>query len=410
MIIDFFSDYVSIQFFYEKMKSSLSLMGVADALNELLEELEWCRQTESTFTCFFQQLQQIERQDKKIIEETTKWIDSHWKLIKSARWQSVGLKDQFLQIISRHEQEIKEGGQCTSSSYLHMRIQIFEKIVKQIAEYGEFDVLKSLGKTQSYSTSIPQGKEPFSALIEKPKIIMPISKEGHDLSKVLNGGFIKAEVLPPTEKSLYNRNFITRGLITIELPDTLKQFLGTSFGDWRTIFDSSPARCLHQLRCFAEWRSWMATDATLNPNPSEMDLQVYYNRLVMQEYIFENFKSLDQKQQREEIFRILDRFLAAFYQKLGDIHGGHQNKEKAEKHVYRILKQILLRVPLEERNKYTHARMTEIIQNRINDEDLGFEVKNSHYAEPFKKFEETYGWPKKRGKGVQKTCGKPRKT
>ena len=245
-----------------------------------------------------------------------------------------------LEDLSKGEREIREG-RAYVPNYLCAMITLLERTAKILVAFGEVKRLKGLGTTQKISVSFPTGVDPLGKPVEEKKVISPWTQEGKVLQIALKGGFITAMVLPPVKESKTNRYFIDRGMITLQWPDFIKRTLSLSLGDWRTMFDLSAARCLHYLFQYADWRGWVIEDPQLCKSPSEKSLDKYYNCMAMKCHLTEVFEGTDQVKVREEVTRILNRFIMVLLQHKDEGKRKHNNKDKAERYAYIMVKAIL---------------------------------------------------------------------
>ena len=72
----------SIKILYLKMRTASSLQGYLDALRELIEELEFCEETVSSYSHLQKLLSFQERQWEEELKKSSKWIADKLKPLK----------------------------------------------------------------------------------------------------------------------------------------------------------------------------------------------------------------------------------------------------------------------------------------------------------------------------------------
>lgn len=386
-----------IQILYCKMQAALSMRGFLEALRELLDELEWNEQTKVAFKFFLDKLKELKKNDQKNFEKSIKWVKSQLQEIKKGKWKNQSLKEVILKELSNSEEEIREG-RAFVPNYFGAMITLLERIARTAAAYGEFDVLNGLGTIQKISVSFPVGVDPLGKPVEEEKNILPWTQEGEILEGCLKAGFISAKVLPPTKGYKINRYFIDQGMITIKWPDFIPKMLSWYLKDWRVMFDLSSAQSLDYLFRYAAWQDVVVEDLKLHEKPSDSDLEKHYNTIVMKDHLSELFQDLDQAKVRGEVTRILERFILVLLQFQGEGKGKRDNKDKAERWAYIRVKAILASKSELERKEYTNEQVIDMIMKKSQEEDLLISVTPTNCLEACRRFENQYGWPKKRGK------------
>lgn len=381
---------------YIKMQHALSMQGHLDALREVLDELEWNVKTRAIFKVLLDRMRNQEKADLIPIEDSIKWIKTQFKLIQKCQWKNASTKKLILDGLLP-ELEAIEDGKRALTNYLQGLVSLFKKVAELIASFGEFDILKAFGKTQMLSVSFPPGVDPLKTAVVERTEIEPFTDEGNLVMTALNSGFTKAEVLPPVNGYKTNRYFIKKGMITIQWPESIKKALSTSHEDWRVSLDKSVTRCLHYLFCVAGWQDWFAEDNRLKENPSEKHLNWFYNRQTMRHYLSQVLTDPNQQQIRGDVKAVLDRLLSVFAHEMTEGKGKRNNKERAEKHAYLMVKSILLPYQVEERKQFTIDKVVSMILDDLKHQDLIFDVLDAHCKAACKLFETTHGWPKKRG-------------
>lgn len=385
----------SVRIIYMKMQASLSMRGVVEGLSELLEELEWCKETSAAYQFYAKRLRDQEARELQYIKDAIKWCEQQFKVIK----YSLSKKQQIYELVEpimTKQLEAIQKGQSSAPTYLQAMVDLLQYIVIMVASYGEEESLKSLGPYLKINISLPVLKDPLEHVKEE-KIILPFTVEGEKIQKVLGKGFIKARVLPPTENYNANRYFIDQGMVPqINWPISIKKIMTINLVDWRITLDASGARCLHALNCYSGWRDWLSENQPLGENPKGLDLNRFYNQKSMREHILDMFSNPNHELARNEIFSVLDRFLALMlYEKL-ETRGKHNNKNRAERYALRQVKAILLPKSSEERSQFTRDMVIGMIMNRVEEEDLSFNVTKTNCKEACISFENSYDWPKKR--------------
>jgi len=394
MILEFLPEPIKV--LYLKMKTALSMRGFLEALRELLEELEWNTEINKPFHFFSNRLNEQEKRDLKQNEESNKWLKTQFQAIQLGNWKNETLKSLVLPRLTQQIKEIQQG-RANTTNFVHAKIVLLEQTAKFIAHYGEFEILKGLGVTQTISISPPLGSDPLKEPLKTKMTISPFSTEGEILKKALGKGFIKADVYPPTEKCKTNRYFIDQGMILIQWPDSIKRILSLYLIDWRTTLDISAARCLHTLHCYAAWRDWLAEELILPKQPSDKELNLFYNRLAMKQHIRILFENDDMEKTQKEVFKVLDRFLTVLIHEKIETRGKRGNKDRAEKYAYRCVKALLYSKSLEERKEFNNEMVIDMILNKVQEEDLTYNVTKTNCLEACKLFEAKHGWQKKRG-------------
>lgn len=394
-----------IQLLYIKLQTSLSYRGFLEALRELFEELEWNDDTKDVYDYFSKRLHHQEQQDNKQNEESNKWLKAQFKTIQGGRWENESLKAEVLPQLSVQLKQIQDG-HAEIANFLYAKVDLLRKIAITLSHYGEFEILKNIGITKTISISPPFGLDPLKELVKSKKTIFPFSEDGKILIGTLGKGFIKADVFPPIKECKTNRYFIDQGFIIFQWPDSIKRIIAMFHSDWRAMLDISAARCLHTLLCYAAWRDWMTEEWKLSGSPSDKELIIFYNRLAMKQHIAELLSDNDFEKTRKEVFKILDRFLVVLMHELVETKGQRGNKNRAEKYAYMCVKALLFSKSLEERKEFTRDKVADMILERVQEEDLTFNVTRTNCLAACTLFENKHGWPKKRGPDTKKRMKK----
>lgn len=384
----------SFRVLYMKMQAALSMRGFLEALRELLEELEWNESTAEAYQFFAARLKRQEDQDSKHTEVAIKWLHHSIKMLLQGLSKKAELKELIQPQLSKMYEEIQRGN-VDIANYVHALVLLLEHTAKDIASYGETSLLKDIGNVKIINVSLPSAKDPLEH-IQKEKTVLPFTLEGDKIKTALGTGFIKARVLPPTEHYKANRYFIDQGLVQIDWPEAIRKIISVDFVDWRKTLDISAARCLHTLNCYSAWRDWVLENPNLNENSKDKDLQIFYNRKAMQCHLNELFSNPDQEKSRENIFKVLDRFLSVLLHEKLETKGKRNNKNRAEKYAYMHVKAILLSKSIEERKKFNNSMVIEMIMEKVQEEDLTFSVTETNCRAACQLFETKHGWQKKR--------------
>lgn len=380
----------ALQILHLKMKACSSLEGFLDALRDIMDELELNAETQDSYQYFKECLDIQENLWAKQQQQSLSWITEKIEFLKRSKFTGY---EKVFRFIQKSEESIKKGTTdiFAGRNYFEMRLKLLESSSKMVAEYGHFDILKEWTKNEKVGSEVIDfAKDPLLAQNSQSGTIFPGTEYGKHLENANSGkGFIKAYVIEPHEFCSRRRYEIQRGLVDFNYPLFLNDFKKTLEIPSPVLFDKWPSLHLKILLYYAYWRDYKDTDLKFPENPSEVELCNFYNLAQGKGNLHLSFALRKMPEiTRENIMKSFDRFLIFVLQESSQ----KKNSQRAFKYAYGKVKEWLLPLSIEERNRFTYGEIIEKIIAQSVQENLSFQICDKNCRNACKHFAKQNGW------------------
>lgn len=395
---------------YDLLRLAKTPSGFFNYLAKLLEALKKDESSRYRMKKWMTDLKEREEMAISIKNELVEWMQEKLQIMRGLSDCEVkdvkSTLDELENVLSAKVWEIRSGG------YVNVLEDYFRSACASLAGYGnrpEYDGWFSISVRKDL-LCFEREKFIFLPSANKEKIEIKLSsKAGKQLTSILQGGYLKAHVLPNAwffddEKTV--RVELERGEIEkIHYPE--------GFYTWRQLVDGSEAK--EELDVSGvpnlHWLILLSRYIELDPKPlhslpkptSVIEAEKLCMEQLLQFYL-SGFKASSWDQapfSRKEILKIVDRFMLLLQIKSDFNYPGKNRtilKDEADKYAYRVLFSYIEKMSEEDRLQFTNANALKYIRGT----NPSIYISEKAGSRICKIIRDETGWSTKPGKKVTK--------